>query len=1259
MLYTFGDYQCDTARYELRRAGALVAIEPKAFTVLAYLIAHRDRVVTKAELLDQCWSGIFVSDMALTRCLARVRQAVGDDGPEQRIIKTIRGHGYRFVAALATPGTTPAHPALPEPSHPHSAAEVQPPPLPSGAPLPCPQCQTINKAARLFCAACGHALAPPCPQCGFRNDPSDRFCGGCGNDCAATVVPPISDPARTPFSYTPPYPYRAAQILTARSTLEGERKHVTVLCAHLEGTTALAQAGDPEVLHEVLHGALAVMLAEVQRVEGTVTQVRGDGIMALFGAPIAQEDHVLRALHAALGMQRTLATAAAELPQRRPLQAALRQGVHTGLVVVGTIGDDLRMDYTAQGVTTHLAERLQHLAPAGRIYVSEAVRRQAEGLFRFHDLGARTVAGLAHPVPVYECLGAGQESSRLAASLRRRVSRFVGRRREMVLLRALWTRVGQGQGQVVCLFGEAGVGKSRLAFEYRQILTGGRLLEAQTLAYGHQIPYHAIVPLVRALLAVSSEAAPHQQRQQLRAQLVARYPGLASEEPVLAHLLGLPLEPDCQSVFAPEDHKRRLQQACLQLILHHATDRPLCLFIEDVHWLDPSSQEVLEALVATLARRPILLLTTARPGFRHTWDDLTYFHRLTIEPLAHEHTDALIRDYFRPYDAAVALKDLIRERTEGNPFFVEELLRTLQEQGLLAFHEGVFAVQPGAPLALSASVQGVLAARIDRLPPAAKRCLQAAAVIGREVPLALLQAIIELSPEAVHGALAHLQAAEFVYESWLFPDRAYTFKHTLMQDAAYQSLLRSARQHYHQRIAQVLEAQFPETVAQHPELLARHCMEAGLTGQAVAYWYKAGQSAVQRSAHAEAIAHLRQGLALLATLPATPQHLQREVHMSIALGASLSATQGYGAPEVGQIYTRARQLCQGLDEPHQLFSVLRGLCGYYFVRAEYQTALLLGEQLLTLARHVHDSAMLLTAHRVVGTTLFKLGAVAAAQTHLAQGIALYDPQQHRASAFLYGEDAGVMCRSRVAWALWYLGSPDQGLRQSHEGVTLARQSAHPFSLSFALACAALLHQLRRETQLTQERAEAAISLAQAQGFPLWMAHGCILRGWALAHQGQAQEGITQITQGLSAFRATGAEINQSYFLALLAEAYGTLGQPEAGRTVLTEALARVDTTGERWYEPELYRLKGELLLQQSWDNQAEAERCFLYALEIAHNPHAKSFELRAATSLARLWQQDGKHQEAHDLLASVYGWFTEGFDTADLQEAKALLETLT
>jgi predicted ATPase len=511
-----------------------------------------------------------------------------------------------------------------------------------------------------------------------------------------------------------------------------------------------------------------------------------------------------------------------------------------------------------------------------------------------------------------------------------------------------------------------------------------------------------------------------------------------------------------------------------------------------------------------------------------------------------------------------------------------------------------------------------------------------------------------------HG-LQQLVEAEFLYQRGLPPQATYLFKHALIQDTAYQSLLRSTRQRHHQRIAQVLETQFPETAATQPELLAHHYTEAGCPALAVTYWQKAGQRAVERSAYAEAISHFSKGLEMLKTLPDTPAHLQQELDLQIVLGPALIVTQGPASPGVDLFYARTQELCQQVGETPQLFPVLWGLWRFYSNRGEYQRARMLGERLLSLAQQVHDTALLLEAHHALWPTLSSTGEFAAARAHLEQGRALYGPQQHRSHALLYGgHDPGVCCLSHAAWSLWILGYPDQALQSMREALTLAYELAHPYSLAVALRFATALHQSRRKQQAVRERAAALMALATEQGFAQELARAIILRGWALASQEQGTEGTAQMHQGLAAYRATGTERQQPYYLALLAEAYGSIGQATEGLSLLAEALATVDRTGEHEWGAELHRLQGELLLAQVGERQKgqEAETCFHQALDVARHHQAKSWELRAAISLSRLWQRQSKPAEAHALLAPIYGWFTEDFDTADLQEAKALLDEL-
>jgi predicted ATPase len=786
--------------------------------------------------------------------------------------------------------------------------------------------------------------------------------------------------------------------------------------------------------------------------------------------------------------------------------------------------------------------------------------------------------------------------------------------------------------------------------------------ECRSLAYFENTALFPLTDLFQRLWQFHTEDTADEKLEQLEEALRQYRLPLAETVPLFAPLLSLPISENRSPPLnlSPQRQRQKTLGTIVAILLEQAERQPVLFIVEDLHWTDPTTLVFIALLLDQTPTASLLVLLTCRPHFQPAWHLRSYLTEITVNRLSHAQVEQIVTRIIDGKTFPAEVLQQILTKTDGVPLFVEEITKAILESGQLKAVDGHYELTGSlSTFTIPATLQDSLMARLDRL-VSAKGIAQYAAVIGRQFAYDLLSTVSQLDETTVQRELGRLVEAEIVYQRGVPPQATYVFKHALIQDAAYHSLLKSTRQNYHQRIAQVLEAQFPEIAQAQPELLAHHYTEAGLIEKAVHYWYHAGQRAGERSAHVEAISHLRQGLALLETLPETPEHIQREVDMLIALGVSLSATKGHAAPEVEQTFLRAQHLCEHLEAPHQLFPVLYGLWNHYLVRAELQTAHTLGEQLLSLAQQVQDPMMLVAARCALGATLLSLGAVAAALTHYAQGMALYDSQQHRAAAFLYGGDAGVVWyHTHAAQALWLLGYPDQGLAQSQQAVTLAQQSAHPFSLSSALCTAACFHQFRREVRAAQERAEAAIVLAKEQGFPYWRAFSALLRGWTLAQQaGQAQEGIEQMTQGLVAHRATGAELGRPYWLALLADVHGITGQPEAGLAVITEALPLVDTTGERVWEPELYRLKGELLLQQNSDNQAEVEHCFHQAIAIAQNQQAKSWELRAATSLARLWQQQGKRQEAHDLLALVYHWFTEGFDTTDLKDAKALLDEL-
>jgi predicted ATPase len=539
-----------------------------------------------------------------------------------------------------------------------------------------------------------------------------------------------------------------------------------------------------------------------------------------------------------------------------------------------------------------------------------------------------------------------------------------------------------------------------------------------------------------------------------------------------------------------------------------------------------------------------------------------------------------------------------------------------------------------------------------------KGLAQLGATLGREFSYELLQAISPWDEGTLHQGLHQLVEAEFLYQHGLPPQATYTFKHALIQDAAYQSLLRSTRQQYHQRIAQVLEGRFPALVETQPELVAQHYIAAGCVEQAIPHWQRAGELASGRSAHLEAVSHFTTGIELLQTLPETPERTQQTLAMHIALGAALLMSKGQAAPEVEHAYTQARALCQQMGETPQLVPVLFGLWRYYIARPQFQTARELGETLLRLAQHADDPALSVIAHYAVGGTWFWLGALPAAHQHMEECIALYTPDQRRAPVFRIGHDLGVGGRTVSAGTLWLLGYPEQALARVHAALALAHALSHPYSLAWARCWEAWVSQFRRDVPTVQEHAEAAVALSTEQGFPLWAAQGTSWRGWALAIQGQGAEGLAQVRQGIASFRATGSALTVPYFCTLLAEVSAYLGHPADGLQALAEAHALMEQQEERWWEAELSRLRGVLLLRQTMTQQEEAEACFQWALDVARRQEAKSLELRAAMSLARLWQEQGKRAEALALLAPIYGWFTEGFDTADLQEAKALLAEL-
>jgi predicted ATPase len=730
--------------------------------------------------------------------------------------------------------------------------------------------------------------------------------------------------------------------------------------------------------------------------------------------------------------------------------------------------------------------------------------------------------------------------------------------------------------------------------------------------------------------------------------------------PLFAPLLSVPISEDHYPPhnLSPQRQRQKTLETLVTILLELAEHQPVLFIVEDLHWTDPTTLELLNLVLDQTPTASLLVLLTCRPHFQPAWHHRSYLTEITVNRLSHTQVAQIITRMTDGKTFPAEVLQQIITKTDGVPLFVEELTKAILESGQLKVVDGHYELTGSfATFTIPATLQDSLMARLDQL-VTAKAVAQYAAVIGRQFSYELLQMVSQVDETILQHELGRLVEAEIVYQRGVPPQAMYIFKHALIQDTAYESLLKSTRQQYHQRIAQVLEARFPESCETQPELLAHHYTEAGLAEQAIGYWQRAGQLASDRSAHLEAVSHCTTGIELLETLPETPERIQYALTLHITLGAALQMGKGVGAPEAEHAYSRARELCQQVGETPQLGPVLHGLWRYYIARPQLHTAREIGETLLRLAQCADDPALAVLAHQALGFPWLLLGVLPAARLHLEEGIARYTPDQRCAPEFCMGQESAVVCRLYAAMTLWLLGYPGQALARVHEALALAHELSQPYRLAVARCYAAFVSQFCGDVPVVHEQAEATVALATEQGFPFWVAPGMSLRGWALAMQGQGEEGLAQIRQGIASLRATGAVVFVPFLYTVLAEVYAHLGCTDDGLQALAEAYTLVEQHEERWWEAEVCRLRGVLLLRQPGTPQTEAEAGFQHALDVARRQEAKSLELRAAMSLGRLWQQQGKRAEAHACLAPIYGWFTEGFDTADLQEAKTLLEEL-
>jgi class 3 adenylate cyclase/predicted ATPase len=1023
----------------------------------------------------------------------------------------------------------------------------------------------------------------------------------------------------------------------------GERRYLTVMFCDLVGSTSISAQLDAEDWRELIGSYLDAASAGVTEMGGRVAKKLGDGLMALFGYPVAQENDAERAARAALSIQRALAKVNRRNAGVGKPTLNARIGIETGSVVIDAAGE-------IYGDAPNIAARVQALAEPGAVLITARVQRQVAGLFVAEERGTHTLKGVPEPTALFRLIRASGGGRRSGV---RQLTPFVGREEEMAMLVRRWERARQGDGQLVLIVGEPGLGKSRLIEEFHARLSEvpHTWVEWSCSQLLQNTPLHPIADWGRQRFGVADVPA-EQRLADLENTMALVKLDPADNAPLLAPLLDIPLPKEHASTLVPEEFRRRQLAALTHWVIAGARTQPAVLAFEDLHWADPTTLDLLRGIAERGALAPLFVLITARPEFRPPWGIRSHHSMILLTPLDRQHVREIVAELTARHALPEEVVEGVTERTGGVPLFVEEVTRLLLERG-----------EQGGTQAIPPTLQQSLTARLDRLGPA-RELAQIGAVIGRDFPYELLRAVAGMEDGPLQAALERLAEADILLVQGLPPESDYRFKHALIQDAAYENLLKSRRQVLHRRVAEILRDRFAASASALPEALAHHFTQAGLAETAIEWWGKAGEQALQRSAYVEAIGHLGKATGLIDSLPGRARRWQ-EIKLQAALITPLIHVKGYAAPETKAAAERGRllveeaeRLGESIEDPLVLLSILYGSITTNMV--DFDGDLMLGSaaQLLAFAEQEGTTGSLITAHRMMGICLLYTGHLVESQPHLQRTLALYDPAEHRALATRFGQDARAHTLCYRSLAFWLLGFPEAALADAGHAVKDARDIGQAGTLMTTLTITTLSYILCGNYAAARSQADELVTLADEKAAVYWKAAGMWINGWLSALSGHVVEAAHMLTSGTSALRSTGATLLSPTQLSGLGAACAELGQIDDAWRCIDEAVTLMETKGERWFEPEVLRLAGEVALKSPEPHAAKAEEYFDCALAVARDQQAKSWELRAATSLARLWRDQNKRTQAHDLLAPVYGGFTEGFDTLDLKEAKALLEQL-
>jgi class 3 adenylate cyclase/predicted ATPase len=1045
---------------------------------------------------------------------------------------------------------------------------------------------------------------------------------------------------------TPPGPTTTTEPKT-RDT--AERRQVTVMFSDLVGSTALSARMDPEDLREVISAYQNCVAETVRRYGGFVAKYMGDGVLVYFGYPQAHEDDAAQAVRAGL----ELIGAVSSLKHDAPLQT--RVGIATGLVVVGDlIGSGEAQERGIVGETPNLAARLQALAEPNTVVIANGTRRLLGNLFELDDLGAKDLKGIAGPVRAWTALRASSAEGRFEAMHSAGLTDVVGREEELELLLRRWGRAKSGEGQVVLLSGEAGIGKSRLtaALLERLINEPHARLRYFCSPQHTDSAFYPIISQMERAAGLAHDDTGQAKLDKLDA-LLAQTSTSKQDAALFAEMLSLPNDGRYPTLeLTPQQRRQRTLEALTAQLAGLASQQPVLMIFEDAHWTDPTSLEAFGRAVDRIKTLPALLIVTFRPEFNAPWVGQPHVTTLTLNRLRERDAASIIERLVGNKELPADVMAEIVERTDGIPLFVEEMTKAVLEAEGEGEARRTAAAVPSSALAVPASLHASLMARLDRLGPA-KEVAQIGAAIGREFSHPLLAAVVRKPEADLNSALDHLIKSGLLFRQGEPPHASYLFKHALVQDAAYGTLLREPRRALHARIAEVIENQFADIAERQPELLAHHLNGAEQVEQAADKWLKAGQFAAAHSAYAEAVSHFDRALSLLGSLP-DAQRDRLEIELQLAKGVSLISAKGFSSAEAAKAHARAQELSEKTGDIESLFVAIWGVWNFRRT-SDLNAARELSDKLLSLVEKNKNDGLRLEAHHTGWTTHFFRGELALAQEHCEKGRTLYDFEQHRTHAHIYGHDPGVCARTVGAWSDWLLGYPDTALARVNNGLALAEQVNHPFSLALARVHASILHQFRRDSASVLQCAESAETLAAEKRIALTL-DPRVLRGWALLAPDGIEAAIASFRAALSDPARQGTIQYAPYSFALFSEVLCLTGNHDGGSDALRDAAVIAEQSGERWWDAEISRLRG--LVALSGGEVSESEAWLLKSLQTAQQQRAKSLELRAAMSLARLWRDQGEVQQARELLAPVYGWFTEGFDTLDLKEAKKLLDEL-